>query len=371
MRARASAGVLAAGFIACSAIFSASLSSSAADTIPAPDNPQVTEKRPGSQEEQGAAPQAIDQLRREANSARPASEQSGWSAGRGSDNFDTRLGAIERALATQQKNELDALQSSNRTVLVIAGVFAGIGFVGVLFAALILARAMNRLAEIATAFPGGPMPGAGRSLLALGAGDLYPVVVGQPEQPGSRFIGAIERLEKRIGDLEHTAQVPANGGEANHAASPSKPPAQKTVPAVAEEPSELSLSALRNKKSNGQPGVAPVVNAEPSSQVAMLIGKGQALLNLGQAEDALGCFEKAVALDQANADALVKRGMALEKLQKLEEAIDSYDRAIAANGSMTLAYLFKGAACNRLQRFREALECYEKALTTEQKPATS
>ena len=364
MRARASAGVLAAGFIACSAIFSASLSSSAADTILAPDNPQVTEKRLGSQEEQGAAPQAIDQLRREANSARPASEQSGWSAGRGSDSFDTRLGAIERALATQQKNELDALQSSNRTVLVIAGVFAGIGFVGVLFAAMILARAMNRLAEIATAFPGGPMPGTGRSLIALGAGDLYPVVVGQAEQPGSRFIGAIERLEKRIGDLEHTAQAPANGGEANHAASPSKPPAQNTVPAVVEEPSELSLSALRNKKSNGQPGVAPVVNAEPSSQVAMLIGKGQALLNLGQAEDALGCFEKAVALDQANADALVKRGMALEKLQKLEEAIDSYDRAIAANGSMTLAYLFKGAACNRLQRFREALECYEKALTT-------
>jgi tetratricopeptide (TPR) repeat protein len=200
---------------------------------------------------------------------------------------------------------------------------------------------------------------------------LHSAAASQPDQVSTRFLGAIERLEKRIGEMEHAAQAPASGGEINRALNQSKPPASKVAPAVAEDSSDLRISALHHKKSNGQPVAASATDAEKDSQVGLLVGKGQALLNLGQAEEALGCFEMAVALDTTNADVLVKRGMALEKLQKMEEAIDSYDRAIAANNSMTLAYLYKGAVCNRLQRFREALECYEKALTTEQKPVAS
>jgi tetratricopeptide (TPR) repeat protein len=135
---------------------------------------------------------------------------------------------------------------------------------------------------------------------------------------------------------------------------------------------EFSVSVLQQKQyPTVVPGPAEAADLQPVDQVSLLLGKGQALLNLGEAEQALSCFDQAVALSPNHADALVKRGMALEKLQRMEAAIESYDRAIAANASMTLAYLYKGAVCNRLQRFREALECYENALKSEQKLAVS
>ena len=69
-------------------------------------------------------------------------------------------------------------------------------------------------------------------------------------------------------------------------------------------------------------------------------------------------------LDPDHSEALVKKGAALERLQKLNEAIECYDRAIAVDSSMTTAYLYKGGLYNRLERFKEALQCYEKALHT-------
>ncbi len=71
-----------------------------------------------------------------------------------------------------------------------------------------------------------------------------------------------------------------------------------------------------------------------------------------------------LALDPNHTEALVKKGAALERLHKLNEAIECYDRAIAVDGSMTTAYLYKGGLYNRLERFKEALQCYEKALRT-------
>jgi tetratricopeptide (TPR) repeat protein len=62
----------------------------------------------------------------------------------------------------------------------------------------------------------------------------------------------------------------------------------------------------------------------------------------------------------------VKKGVALERLRKLNEAIECYDRAIAADGSMTIAYLYKGGVYNRQEKFNEALECYEQALKSQE-----
>ena len=64
----------------------------------------------------------------------------------------------------------------------------------------------------------------------------------------------------------------------------------------------------------------------------------------------------------------VKKGAALEKLGKLDEAIECYDRAIALDQSMTMAYLCKGGVFNRLERYGEAVQCYEQALRTQQHP---
>jgi tetratricopeptide (TPR) repeat protein len=131
---------------------------------------------------------------------------------------------------------------------------------------------------------------------------------------------------------------------------------------------EFSVSALNQK----QYGASEPTGREVVDAPALWLGKGQAMLNLGLARDAVECFEKAVVLNPDCApDAYVKRGMALEQLQQLEAAIESYDRALAAEPTLTLAYLYKGAACNRLQRYREALDCYDQALRCEQRVTDS
>lgn len=282
------------------------------------------------------------------------------------DTLAGRLDSIERGLSQQHQRDLETLESSNRTVLLIAGVFAGFGFLGVMVAVVVLVRAINRLSEVAMTFP---MHGLGTSApgTAIGVAELTGGGAAHFEQASTRFIGAIERLEKRILELEQSTHSAAL--EISHAAhdvrlAPASGAGTATVRADAPQ-----AAASGGQPSNGDRERAEAAGTTRESEVGVLMGKGQALLNLGQSEEALRCFDQVAVLEPRNADVFVKRGMALERLQKMEEAIESYDRAIEANNSMTLAYLYKGAICNRLQRFREALECYEKALKSEQKPA--
>jgi tetratricopeptide (TPR) repeat protein len=287
----------------------------------------------------------------------------------------TRLGLIEQQLNLQHRRDLEALQSSNRTVLIVAGIFAGVGFLGILFAVLILLRTMNRLSEVALTYSVGQGLVASHAPPVLVPGESPSAGTNPVEQVSARFLGAIERLEKRIGELEHSAQsVPVPPG--THYALDSAKSFEVRPGAEGDATPGVAANMQPNKRSSGPadhppPTAMAASNGETASQVALMVGKGQALLNLGQAEDALVCLEKAIGFDPANADALIKRGMALERLQRTDEALASYDQAIAAKGEMTLAYLHKGAIYNRQQRFREALECYEKALKTEQKPSGS
>ncbi|PYK97163.1 MAG: hypothetical protein DME19_17255 [Verrucomicrobia bacterium] len=255
--------------------------------------------------------------------------------------LDQRLGLVERALQSQRQSELEVIRSSYRTLVIVASIQGGVALVGILCAVLVLTRAMNRLFELTLRLPVGGW-GHSQTLPALGTGDLAPGTFCQADQINARFMSALERLEKRILEMEQTAEQ--------------RPPEdlETEVPA---QPSTTS-------------GVRPVAE-EPTPQVSIFIGKGQALLNLGQVDEALRCFDRAILLDPRNAEALLKRGMALEQLHRMEQALDSYERAIAADNSMTQAYLHKGAVCSRLLRFQEALACYEKALRAEPRPAAS
>ena len=74
---------------------------------------------------------------------------------------------------------------------------------------------------------------------------------------------------------------------------------------------------------------------------------------------------------KSKAEALVKKGIALEELRRMDEALQCYDRAIAADGDLTIAYLQKGGLFNRLERYEEALQCYEQALHAQEKAHAS
>lgn len=302
--------------------------------------------------------QAIDQLRREI-------EQS---AARNSEAINSSLSLIEPTLARLHDRQMEAVQSSNRTILIVAGIFAAVGFLGLIFITLILVRAIGRFSEMAVmAGPRGHLLGPGQMAGALGAGEMMASRPGAAEQASQRFQGAIEQLQKRILELEHSAQ-------AEPTETPVARPAVKNLPTAIKsnvQPVAATLdiqSLLPTSDASAHSGVEP---AAPASRASLLLGKGQALLNLDAAEPALQCFDEVLSLEPNNAEALVKKGMTLEKLQDWEQALEYYNRAIAADNSMTVAHLYRGGVCNRLQRYREALESYEQALRTEKKSRAS
>ena len=279
---------------------------------------------------------AIEQARKEAetNSRRnseaieQARQEADASARRSAELVGARLRVIEQTLTNQHDRTADAMQKSNRFMIIMAAVFGGVGFLGMLFTAFCLWRALTRVAQITASLQPLHAMHLRQMTSGLGGPEGPFVTLNGPEMSSTRLLGAIDRLEKRIRELEHTSGV-----------------------------------------SNG-PVKAQIENGEPADASSVL-EKGQAFLNSDEPEKALACFEEALKLAPGNAEALVKKGTALEQLKRLEEAIACYDRAIAANDAMTVAYLHKGAVFNQLERFSEALECYEQALRTQQKPVNT
>jgi tetratricopeptide (TPR) repeat protein len=306
------------------------------------------------QEQQDVMQQAIEQTRRDAEAA----------VKRNADILAARLDLIEQALAQQHKRELEALQNSNRTTLIVAGILAGTGFLGMLCLAFFLMRATNRLTEMTMAIvplsqPFGPAP----SPKAITLGDAHPAVANPAERSSARLLGAIELLEKRLQELEHTTQPAPLATTATQSASMST---------LGTELSTRATRVQQDAQNGGQPASQyPAVDPEQNSRVVLLLAKGQTLLNLEHPAEALACCDEVIALEPRNAEAYIKKGAALEKLRREDEAVECYDRAIAADGSLTTAYLHKGGVFNRLERYQEALACYEQALKTEQKTLAS
>jgi tetratricopeptide (TPR) repeat protein len=246
-----------------------------------------------------------------------------------------RLQALEQSLAAQRAKDVDAVTGSNRITLLVASTFGIIGFLAMVLMAYQW-RSVSRLAEISASLPPSRLLGAVTSTPALTSGDGQ-VVVGATEQANTRLLGALDRLEKRIHELEQTGHVAS--------ISPALPGNNSQIltllPAV--EGTNVTVTANDNR-------------------IPLLVAKGQSLLSLDKADEALACFDEVLATEPSHTDALIKKAAALERLRKLPEAIECYNRAIAADNSLTIAYLYKGGLFNRMERFDEALECYEQAL---------
>jgi tetratricopeptide (TPR) repeat protein len=168
---------------------------------------------------------------------------------------------------------------------------------------------------------------------------------GGANTPGNqRLLGALEQLERRIRELEHSGASTTSAGST-------------TTFDGGGDPSlgvEAELVDLETGEADGSPSVGA------------LMAKGQTMLNLDDAEQALECFDAVLKQDPKNADALLKKGTALERLRRMQEALDAYDAALAQDDSLTMAYLAKGGICNRMERYAEALDCYERALRVQQ-----
>ncbi len=260
-------------------------------------------------------------LEQNAREARETAARNADALARGLQQVESAYVAQQQALAARSSHDLQTVQRSNRTTLLVAG---GLGML-----ACVALGIMSWLQwRIARAWSG---------MTALWSGSP-PGAAGAVQDSNRRLLGAMERLETRLQQLE-----------------------RGVTPAL------KAPNGSQSKEGNGGPGPEFAEAAEEPGRIASLLGEGKTRLKENDLESALRCFEEVLVLAPNHGEALVKKGAALERLQKLNEAFECYDRAIAADQSMTIAYLHKGGLCNRLERFKEALECYEKALRTQER----
>ena len=261
-------------------------------------------------------------------------------AARNAEAVALRFKAIEAAVGSQRLAEMDSmqktLQSNNRLMLIVGGSIAGVGFFVLLATGYLQWRSVNRLAEFSTLVQSARAAIAAPSSQSQNEAQL--LGTGEAAQSNGRLFGALTQLEKRILELEHTAHVPSQ------------------AQALTTGTGNTGADAAALAEINGH-----------SDHNSLLIAKGQSLLNMDKAADALACFEEILKEDPNHAEALVKKGIALEELRQPDEAIRCYDRAIESNADLTIAYLQKGGLFNRLERYEEALQCYEQALHAQEK----
>lgn len=261
------------------------------------------------------------------------------------DALATRLELLEQSLIKQREQQWQSVQDSNRTMLVLAGSVIGLGLLALIFTLVFQSRGMNRLAEIATtisqdrdrSFAPGSLPPA------LGHGEHLLLGNGGANASQRNLLATVERLQDRIQELERTAHP--------------EPPFTDLQPA-----NPAAAAGLR-PVSNNNGGAQP----RPLDHAAALVGKAQVLLRINQVQEALACYDEALAEAPHDAETHLRRGQALEKLKRYDEALASYDQALALNRGLTQAYLCKGAVFNEQERYAEALACYEQALHTETK----
>ena len=271
-------------------------------------------------------------------------------------NLKLQMDVVQSTVASQKLTNLMELQdlytkaqNSYRPMLEASIAFACFGCLVLLFAAYLQWQMVNRVRTIAASLPTQHALEAGHTPAALGMGDS-PLVASQGlERSTAQFLGAMERLEKRLREMEATT--------AHH-------PAHSLPGDGTQNGDALVLTSDSEPMAAEQNGVhAP----EAADKFSLLLSKGQTLLKLDQTDEALNCFDEILATHPGHAEALLGRGTALERHQRLTEAIECYDRAIASDASMTMAYLHKGGVFNRMERYSEALECYEQALKSQDK----
>jgi tetratricopeptide (TPR) repeat protein len=83
---------------------------------------------------------------------------------------------------------------------------------------------------------------------------------------------------------------------------------------------------------------------------------------IGNGDNDIACYDKALEIDPMNADAYYKKGLSLSTIEKYAEAIVCYDKALEIDPMNADAYYKKGLSLYYLGYKDEAIACYDKAL---------
>lgn len=90
--------------------------------------------------------------------------------------------------------------------------------------------------------------------------------------------------------------------------------------------------------------------------------RGAILQMLGQYDEALACYHRAIALKPAYANAYYNRAATLKKLGRHAEALVDCDQAIALNPAHVEAHHNRGATLQELRRYDEARASFDRAI---------
>ena len=90
--------------------------------------------------------------------------------------------------------------------------------------------------------------------------------------------------------------------------------------------------------------------------------RGLALSDLGQFEDALESYKRALEINPRSFKALKNRANILYRIGRYDEAIDDFRKSLDINPQLIDAWYGMGNTMSKLGRFKEAVSAYENAL---------
>lgn len=93
--------------------------------------------------------------------------------------------------------------------------------------------------------------------------------------------------------------------------------------------------------------------------------KGMSLSALGRREEAIFCYDKALAIDAGEAKIWSNKGFDLQQLGRHGEALECYNKALTIAPQLDGVWSNKGSCLDAMGRREEALACYDNALVTD------
>jgi len=115
------------------------------------------------------------------------------------------------------------------------------------------------------------------------------------------------------------------------------------------------------------------IEAAPQAResLADLVNRGLSLSSLGRLDEALACYDQALALDPREKVVHNNRGNVLRQLGRVQQALASIDRALELDPSYADAWSNKGLLFTHAARYEEAIACYERALANDARDTTA
>lgn len=95
--------------------------------------------------------------------------------------------------------------------------------------------------------------------------------------------------------------------------------------------------------------------------------RGEDLASSGCYEEALACYEQAIAIAPSHHIPWILRGGALTHLERYSEAKNSFEQALKIQPNDQDAWLFFGVALQHLGEYKQAYAAFEEALGIQQR----